>query len=671
MTPTRARAMHDLVDLSLLFAAFVGAYLLRFDSGIPPGHVEFGVAAAPYVILLQYCMLIGAGVPRFAWRFVGIREAGRILLATGLATAVLLFVRFAVPWLAPSVPIYPVLPLGVIVFDGVLAFLFVVGIRVARRGVLDMWARRSRAVPTRQAPTLLIGAGEVGARVARELLARPELGMRPIGFVDDDPLKQGLDINGLPVLGVTAAIAELADDRLVRRAVISIANVDGSTVRRLKELCETAGVKPQIVPSLHELLIDEIDVIRMRDVSIEDLLRREVVSLDEASARRSYAGKVVLVTGAAGSIGSEICRQIARLGPAKLILAERAEPSLFAVDRELRKAGYGHLLEAVLCDVCDADRMRMVFEKHRPQVVFHAAAHKHVPMVEANISEAVRNNVFGTRVVADAAHDLGVEAFVLISSDKAVNPTSIMGGTKRLAEMYLQARWQDSKTRFMAVRFGNVLDSAGSVLPIFREQIAAGGPVTVTHSAMTRYFLTIPEATQLVLEAGAMGEGGEVFLLDMGEPVRIADLASDLIRLSGFEPGKDIEIEYTGIRPGEKLFEELSFDPENMARTQNEKVFVAKLMSVRYAYMQRSLRLLRDVLYSRDEADIRRLLHSLIPEMQVGPPVGLGELSALFGEHEAEDATTEEPAAEDRRLRLRLVESGVRGASPRSGHAAS
>lgn len=617
MTPKRARALHDLVDLSLLFAALTVAYLLRFDARVPSEHLQYAVHAAPYVILLQYLSLMAMGVPRFAWRFVGFREVFRILIALSLSTSILLFVRFVVPAVATSIPVYPVLPLGVIVVNGVLAFLFITGVRAAGRGAVETQARRRRrAQQPETSAAILIGAGDAGVMVAREMLSRPELGLHPIGFVDDDPLKCGQDIEGLRVFGASSELPAIAGQHKVERAIISISNVSGSTVRRLKALCEEASLKPQIIPCLHEILAEQVDVVRIRDVSIEDLLRRDIISLREPETLGTYAGKKVLVTGAGGSIGSEICRQIARLRPAKLILAERSEPSLFQIHRELTLAGHDCEITPVLVDVCDEERVRQVFTRHRPDVVFHAAAHKHVPMVEANVSEAVRNNTFGTVTVANAAHDLGVEGFVLISTDKAVNPSSVMGGTKRLAEMYVQAMSQRSKTRFMAVRFGNVVDSAGSVLPIFREQIARGGPVTVTHPEMTRYFLTIPEATQLVLQAGAMGTGGEVFILDMGEPVHIADLATDLIRLSGLEPGEDIQIEFTGMRPGEKLFEELAFDPENMGRTENEKVFVAKLIPIRYEYMDTSLRLLRSVLYESDDDDIRNLLQSLIPEMR-------------------------------------------------------
>ena len=619
MTPKRARALHDLTDLSLLFVAVAVSYGLRFDGRVPPDHLEYGLRAAPYLVLVQYLSLLAIGVPRFAWRFVGLREVARIAAAIGLSTSIALTVRYALPELAPELPAYPVLPLGVILIDGVLAFLFVSGVRTADRILVAAQRRyRRRRVQNHKnaTPTILIGAGAAGAMVAREMQHRAELGMRPVGFVDDDPLKHGQEIQGLTVFGPTKDIAELVNSHDIQRAVISISNVSGSQVRRLKAHCEEAGLSLQIVPCLHEILSEKVDVVRIRDVSIEDLLRRDIISLREPEALGTYSDKKVLVTGGGGSIGSEICRQIARLGPSKLIVAERSEPSLFQIHRELTLAGFDCEIEPVLMDVCDEDRVRQVFTRHEPDVVFHAAAHKHVPMVEANVSEAVRNNTFGTCVVANAAHETGVEGFVLISTDKAVNPSSVMGGTKRLAEMYVQAMSQRSKTCFMAVRFGNVVDSAGSVLPIFREQIARGGPVTVTHPEMTRYFLTIPEATQLVLQAGAMGRGGEVFILDMGEPVRIADLAHDLIRLSGLEPDEDIKIEFTGMRPGEKLFEELAFDPENMGRTENEKVFVAKLIPIRYEYMDTSLRLLRSVLYESDDEDIRNLLQSLIPEMR-------------------------------------------------------
>jgi FlaA1/EpsC-like NDP-sugar epimerase len=490
---------------------------------------------------------------------------------------------------------------------------------VRMRGeVLD---RKKREIHGTRHRVLLLGAGQAGVMVAREIANRPDLGLEPVGFLDDDRMKIGTSIGGLPVLGTTYDVAAVAQRKRVRRALITIANAQGAKIRRITEACRDAGLDTKIIPGIYEIVGDKVNLSRIREVAIEDLLGREPVQLDEAIVGASIRSRVVLITGAGGSIGSELCRQVCQFGPQRLILIERFENALFEIHRELATS-YPHVqIDPRVADVCDPARMGQLFEATKPHVVFHAAAHKHVPMMEWNPGEAVKNNVGGTRIVADLAHDHGVERFVLVSTDKAVNPSSVMGATKRVAEIYLQAMSQRSTTRFVTVRFGNVLGSAGSVIPIFRDQIAKGGPVTVTHPAMTRYFMTITEASQLVLQAGAMGAGGEIFILDMGEPVRIVDLARDLITLSGLRPDEDIEIKFSGVRPGEKLAEELATDVEHADKTKHPKIFIGRIKVHGWDPTLTAVDALLALARGVDTESVRGALGDIVPEFQsVRPP---------------------------------------------------
>jgi FlaA1/EpsC-like NDP-sugar epimerase len=453
--------------------------------------------------------------------------------------------------------------------------------------------------------------------VAREIQGRPDLGLDAVAFVDDDPVKQGTYIAGVPVLGRSDEIEGVAAKIGARQVLISMASAPGKAIRRVLRLCEQARLPVKIVPGLFEL-IGGAKALAIRDVSLEDLLRREPVDLDTDSIAGVIRDRVVLITGAGGSIGSELCRQVARFGPKRLVLLEQAENNLFFIERELRQLF--PQLDVVPCvaDVCDAKRVEVVFAANHPQTVFHAAAHKHVPMMEANAGEAVKNNVFGTMTVAEAADRFAASEFVLVSTDKAVNPASVMGATKRAAEIYVQALSSRSNTRFVAVRFGNVLGSAGSVVPIFREQIAKGGPITVTHPGMKRYFMTIPEATQLVLQAAALGKGGEILILDMGDPVRLVDLAQDLIVLSGLRPGVDIEITYTGIRPGEKLFEELSTAEEAAERTVHPRIYIGRISAHALSEVAARLARLRALVERGAEGDeVRLALREVVPEYAI------------------------------------------------------
>jgi FlaA1/EpsC-like NDP-sugar epimerase len=420
-------------------------------------------------------------------------------------------------------------------------------------------------------------------------------------------------------VGTIPELEEVARALRASHALITIANASGGEIRRIAEACRSANIQTKIIPGIYELVGGQVSLTRIRDVAIEDLLGREPVELDDAAIGAVVKGHAILISGAGGSIGAELCRQVCRYRPRQLIMVEKSENALFEIERELRGVLDDIDLVACIGDVADHPRMNGIFSQYRPEVVFHAAAHKHVPLMEANPGEAIKNNIFGTKQLADLAAEYGVKSFVMISTDKAVNPTSIMGATKRISEIYVQALSQSAKTQFVAVRFGNVLGSAGSVVPIFKKQIAAGGPVTVTHPDMRRYFMTIPEACQLVLQAGAMGEGGEIFILDMGEPVRIVDLARDVITLSGLVPDEDVMVEFSGVRPGEKLFEELSVDAEQADKTKHPKVFIGKISPHDYDEVARVLESLAAQIDCSSDAQLRALVRTLVPEYAVSP----------------------------------------------------
>jgi FlaA1/EpsC-like NDP-sugar epimerase len=609
------------IDSAVLALAFVIAFLLRFDLHPPTDMLGRLFLTMPYVVVAQYGMLLAFGVPRLSWRYVGLPEVTRIFVATTASATLLIVVRAVLGPLQHDIPYlrHGVIPIGTIAVDAVLMFAGITGVRVARRLIGERHdIRRKGANRSTQTPTILVGAGEAGLLVAKELRRQGSPNLRAIGFVDDDAAKHGTVLHGIPVLGATERLAELCARHGARQVLITMASAPGSTIRRIAALAEQAGIPVQIVPGLYDIVSGKVQVSGIRPVAIEDLLRRDPVRLDTASIAESLRDKVVLVTGAGGSIGSELCRQISGFEPRTLLLVERAENALFEIHRELIAAHPDLEIVPMIGDVTDRARIAGIFAEHRPNVVFHAAAHKHVPMMEWNPIEAVKNNVGGTRTVADCAHEHGTDIFVMVSTDKAVNPTSVMGATKRMAELYTQARGQTSDTRFVTVRFGNVLGSNGSVIPIFREQIARGGPVTVTHSEMRRYFMTIPEACQLVMQAATMGRGGEIFILDMGEPVRIVDLARDLISLSGLRAGEDIEIRITGVRPGEKLFEELGIDTDQVDRTRHEKIFVGREPPEDVERVHERCARLEAAVGSGERARVLSALRACVPEF--APP---------------------------------------------------
>ncbi len=460
-----------------------------------------------------------------------------------------------------------------------------------------------------------MGAGSAGAMMVRELRENPQVGLEPVAFVDDDPQKRDMSIHGVPVLGGSEEIPRLARQLGVQQVIIAMPSAPGRSIRRVLELCERAGVRAKSMPGIYELLDGKVSVRQLRDVQIEDLLRRKPVRTDIGAVYELLRGRRVLITGGGGSIGSELCRQVLRCEPSELIVLGHGENSVFAIEGALRRAAPRAVtITPVIADIRFPERIDAIFARHQPEIVFHAAAHKHVPLMEANPAEAITNNVLGTRNLLRAAEASGVRHFVMISSDKAVNPTSVMGASKRVAELLVHQAALRTGRPFVAVRFGNVLGSRGSVVLTFKEQIAAGGPVTVTHPEMTRYFMTIPEAVQLVLQAATLGSGGEVFTLDMGEPVKIVDLARDMIELSGLEVGRDIEIAFTGIRPGEKLYEELFVAGEDYERTFHEKIFIAcNASNLVPVALDESVRLLEHAARRDDARTILNTLCALIP----------------------------------------------------------
>ncbi len=611
------RPLQFLADVGVLCVAFFVSYLPAVNIQVGEFYADTALTQLPFVLVVQISALFLVGAYSLIWRYVSIEDIRVFLKAAAISCLVLVAFRFLL--IFTQFNLWQV-PVSVILIDTIIAFGGLLALRILRRFFYELNEKSSRVEGRRrvkQKPTLLVGAGRMGATLAKEMVGRfaAELDIR--GFVDDDPGKRGGSVNRIKVLGTTKDLARLVREFEIEQVVIAIDQAQGKEIRRIMDVCASIPVKARIVPSLDEIASGRVSVSRIRDVQIEDLLGREPVELDDQNLHEFLTGKTVMVTGAGGSIGSELVRQVTNYQPKKILLVERAEYFLFEIGRELAADFADINCIPLIADVCDEPRMREIFEQFRPEVIFHAAAHKHVPLMEQNPAEAIKNNVFATRQLATIAGEFGVADFVMISTDKAVNPTSIMGASKRIAEIVVQELDEIYPTNYIAVRFGNVLGSAGSVVPIFREQIQKGEPITVTHKDMTRYFMTIPEASQLVLQAGALGEGGEIFILDMGHPVKILDLAEDMIRLSGLTPYEDIDIRFTGIRNGEKLFEELEITGENLVKTKNPKIFIGKIATYSKSDVERILVEFRSAVIANSEADIRRLLNEFLPEATI------------------------------------------------------
>jgi len=549
------------------------------------------------------------------WRYVGISDLTGILRASLVSTLIIVAL-----WFTVVLKIGPIrrhlqniadTAQAIFMFDLFATFLLLAGLRMLTR----LYYEEFRIVEGgRLKRFLIVGAGNAGEALLREIHRMAVAQYDVIGFIDDDPVKQGLSIHGIPVLGTVEQLPKICTDRNIDEIAIAMPSATHHQLRRVIQVCEGTKIRFRTVPSIIDIASGKFRVSQIRDVDINDLLGREVVQLDLDLIEAFIKDKIVLVTGAGGSIGSEMCRQVCIFKPKLLLLVEQAENPLFYIERELRERFPDIPTKAIVCNITDKIRVGEVFEKYEPEVVIHAAAHKHVPLMELNPGEAIKNNILGTQVVADVADSYGSGNFVMISTDKAVNPTSIMGSSKRIAEMYIQDLNRTSKTHFVTVRFGNVLGSEGSVVPIFKKQIAEGGPVTVTHPDMKRYFMVIPEAVQLVLQAATMGKGGEIFVLDMGEPVEIVRLARELITLSGFRPGEDIEIVFTGLRAGEKLFEELSIKGEDMQPTRHPKIVIWKNIPMDRDKLQASIGELLNVARTQGDSQVAQKIKQLVPE---------------------------------------------------------
>ena len=631
-SPTRrvAKVLRLASDVSVLSAAFVLAYLLRFEFSPPPSVVRSALLQLAFVVPLQLAALRYSGVHAFVWRYVGMREVGAFGQAALWSFGPLLFLRVALPDAFADLRV----PVSVIVMDTVLAFGGTLALRVMRRAVHERSVRvrhAASAVSDRSRPILLAGAGRVGVVTAREIQSHPGSDLEIRGFVDDDPQKVGTVIQGVPVLGTCADLPRLVRDLGIDHVVMSVAQPTRQEVRQLRKVCESIPVRLRIIPAMHEILQERVTVSRIRDLQVEDLLGRAPVDLDDQDVGRLLAGNTVLVTGAGGSIGSELARQVARFAPARLLLAERAEFALFAIDRELREMLPSVRIVPLVADVADRDRMHGIFAEHAPanrppRGCPQARADDGVQPDRSRQEQRARDA--GAR--RDRRH-VRRHAFVMISTDKAVRPTSVMGATKRVAELVIQELDARYPTRFVAVRFGNVIGSAGSVITLFREEIRRGGPVKVTHPSMMRYFMTIPEASQLVLQAATLGRGGEIFVLDMGEPVRILDLAKDTIALSGLRPFEDIEIVFTGLRPGEKLFEELEKTDEHLERTRHPKIFIGRIAAYSEEAVSTARRRLERIVADGRPADVYAFLGEFLPEAQLGRPPGEPVTSSAHG----------------------------------------
>ncbi|MFC5703559.1 polysaccharide biosynthesis protein [Cohnella faecalis] len=589
-----------IIDMAVIWFSIWSSYALRFSGNIPESFLSqmsvYGLVSS----LLCGLSMIYFGMYRKLWQYASVGDL--ILICKSVVVGSLASI------VVTTICYGQKLPLPVVLRNVETMLLLIGGSRFAWRML------RTRVIKTdgTRIRTLIYGAGECGAMIAKELL-NPNLRDRElVGFMDDDDTKHRMHIFGVAVLGNRSRLSDIVSEYRIKEIIIAIPSAPRSEITEIISRCVTTGVKVKLIPAMDHVIKGNITFNTVREVEVEDLLGRESVATDLEGIANYVHNKVVLVTGAGGSIGSELCRQIIGFEPDKLLLLGHGENSIYTIGMELRNIFPESQTISIIADIQDRSRMEEVFKEFHPHVVFHAAAHKHVPLMESNPTEAIKNNVFGTKNVADLAAKYGAERFVLISSDKAVNPSSVMGTTKRIAEMYIQSLSTHSKTKFAAVRFGNVLGSRGSVIPLFKEQIARGGPVTVTHPEMVRFFMTIPEAVQLVIQAGAFSDGGEIFVLDMGKPVRIVTLAEDLIRLSGFEPYKDIPIEFSGVRDGEKLFEELLFVEEEVAATQHDRIFIGMLNEINRFELEKEFKRLEQLIHE-EKKSIKVFLDQMVP----------------------------------------------------------
>jgi len=596
-------------DIALIIVSVLGSFALRLDAEQLRFYFPAALLMCAVALAIKIPVYFFFGLYRRLWIYA---STGELRLITAAVTTASVLVSGVMLLLISAGLVLPGMPRSALGIDWLLSLVLIGGSRFALR-ILAEQSTTSRA-NGKGKHVLIIGAGDAGALIVRELQKTSQLNLTPVGFLDDDPAKQNHVIYGVKVIGVVRDLASVIDVQRIDEVIIAIPSAPGQLVRMVNDVCRLKGIPSRAMPGIYELIGGKVSVNRLREVDIIDLLRREPVRVNDEAVGAALEGKRVLVTGAGGSIGRELCRQIARRNPAELVLLGHGENSIFEILLELGQDYPNHLLSPVIADVRNSERLAQIFNEHQPQIVFHAAAHKHVPLMEVNVVEAITNNVLGTHNVVRTALDHNVERFVLISTDKAVRPTSIYGATKRLAEMIVLEAAHKTGRAFTVVRFGNVLGSRGSIIPIFKQQIANGGPVTVTHPDMYRFFMTIPEAVYLVLQAASMENGGETFVLNMGEPVRILDLVGDLIRLSGLEPHRDIEISYTGIRPGEKLTEELWDEGTPLAKTLHPDIFRLDVdASSPSLNLLQAIDSLSALCHSADTGAITTLLDELIP----------------------------------------------------------
>ncbi len=594
------RPLVPILDLAVAALAYWLGFYLRFDGVFPDAHLTQFWTFFIVMPLIRVAANGLWGLYRHVWRYIGVREAMAITLAVTTGSAIFSLLLYATSNAS--------FPRSVVFIEALLSLLLLGGVRFAMRFWAEMGPAPKSTAATR---TLVVGAGDAGEMLVRDMVRHPDRGLLPVGFVDDRPEKRGLRIHGVEVLGTRHDLPALVERLKADLVVVAMPSAPQRDQKEILRLATATPARVQIIPALHEILRGTVSISQLRDISIEDLLGRDPVVVD-AELLTYLMGRRVLVSGAGGSIGSELCRQVAAQGPERLVLFDHAENLIYQIEQELSGRHPDLNLVPVIGDMRDRVRVEAVFAEHRPEVVLHAAAHKHVPLMEHNPVEAAANNVLGTRNLVQVADETGVAYFVVISTDKAVRPTSVMGKTKRLSELVVQDVAARSQTKFVAVRFGNVLGSSGSVVPLFRKQIAQGGPITVTHPEMTRYFMTIPEAVTLVLQAATLGHSGEVLMLDMGEPVKILDLARNMIKLSGLTED-DVEIVFSGIRPGEKLFEELLITSEGTRPTEHPQVFAAKApLPPEPTWWSGVLGDLSEAIRSQDGPVVRRILDSVI-----------------------------------------------------------
>jgi FlaA1/EpsC-like NDP-sugar epimerase len=606
----RHRIWQLFADAALIALAWWLAFWLRFDHGVPGPYHRLFVDTLAVVVAIKLAIFVVFGFYNRWWRYVSVRD----MWGAARGVTVACVVADLVVYFAHPVKGFP-LPRSIAVLDWLLLLAFVAGTRLIARSLIERPGAAS--LVARGKEVIVVGAGDAAQLVIREMLKSPALGYTPIGLIDDDPRKKNLRLHGIRVLGTSDELRHILRDNPPDEVLIAIPSASGGTRQRIVEIAQAAGVPVKTLPGIYELISGDHNLAgQIRPVQVEDVLGREQIEVDLRLVAKYLAGETVLVTGAGGSIGAELCRQIARIGPARLVLVEQSESALFDIERELTDDRGFPAAATVLGDCGDRAKMSQVFERYRPSVVFHAAAYKHVALLEANPLEAVRNNTLATRVIADVAVEYGAARFVLVSTDKAANPKNLLGQSKALCEWIVESygHREDVKTRFVAVRFGNVLNSSGSVIPIFRRQIEKGGPVTVTHPEMTRYFMTIPEAVSLIVQAGAIGGRGQVYVLDMGEPVKILDLARNMIRLSGKEPETEIPIAFVGVRPGEKLHEELWTDGETVGPTSHAKILRAARSPIDVEWLEDQLGELQDMVRRGDTLDVVSKLASMLRE---------------------------------------------------------